>query len=584
MARHVIIASLWTSTVAQLCNESATASERLRSHRPLRIASISGYSSYSDFDASGTFLNNTFDSSLLHALQRQLGFSYEPVQLVSKASNASWSEFVPLVLEQYDMLLTYWSRDTERQNLYAIPAHTTNNRIVIISVEGTNRAYYGNLLPTWDRMASFFWDPFTNELWVVFIFMFLLNAVGLYCVEYDHHDFEHRSWLSGLGLSLYFSFGLLTGACDHSPNTAPGRCLFALWGVCIVLSVAWYTGDLAGSQAADKIGSRITTIAQLASAGLTVCYPTSNVRSDPLGQLDPLEPNIVYHAAIAGVRLRSVPMDRALGTRSQIAIMESYMDQGRCAAMVVPQKGYNELLLERQDNDQCDAHPSYRVTEPIVVSAAGWAVSFPMTGCLVPALEYGFQALRYTPAIAGSDVMQNLESIYLNAGCSNEDVFETTVGLTHLGLAYIVYMILFCVVCLAAVVKRCRWTFIPSFLRPVTQKEVDEGTLEDDGEGIDKENSKRQPTRRRTRDKASPRLAQCPGRLVSADAVPQKFDDVAVSSVLSLEDDGVTPKPPVAAQSAVMGTVGGPAGRRMGGGGGPPNSRASATYYTSSWA
>ena len=79
------------------CNESAPADIRLLGQK-LRISSIAGYPSYSDFDANGTFLQissldgtPTFDYALLAQLQELLGFTYDSVELVARDDGESWS-------------------------------------------------------------------------------------------------------------------------------------------------------------------------------------------------------------------------------------------------------------------------------------------------------------------------------------------------------------------------------------------------------------------------------------------------------------------------------------------------------------
>lgn len=441
---------------SSVCNVTRPASQRLRHFRPLRIASISGYDTYSAFDADGVFITNTYDASLLAQLQVQLGFSYEPVVEISRTENTTWNEFVASVLNEdaYDMVLTYWSRNNERQDAFSIPAHTHNHRIIVVSRLGDTDD--SGELPTWDTMWDFFWSPFSNRLWYVFFSLFAVNAVGQYLVEYDHDKFEGRSALGGLGLSLYFSFTLLTGACDFTPNTAAGRSLFAAWGICIVLSLAWYTGDLAGSQAADKLGTQISTISELVDAGLVVCYPTSRA-TNSLGELDPLENEIVYHAATHSVRTQAVQLDVGTSTSEQILAMEAQMaSSGGCSAMIVPEKGYDELLRTRQQAESCDAHPAYRLAEPLVTSLAGWAVSYDVSGCLVPALMYGLQALKYTPQIGGTDVMRNLEDQFLKSACDWSAEAQTNVRLSHLGLAYFCYLAIFACALIAALIKKCK--------------------------------------------------------------------------------------------------------------------------------
>ena len=79
------------------CDTSAPASTRLQSVRPLRIASYSGYPTYSNF-LNGTFLNGTYDASLLYQLQLQLGFTFEPVVELARGANQTWNQWVEEVL------------------------------------------------------------------------------------------------------------------------------------------------------------------------------------------------------------------------------------------------------------------------------------------------------------------------------------------------------------------------------------------------------------------------------------------------------------------------------------------------------
>ena len=475
-AAFVWLVSLDDALEESVCDTLAPASQRLRNFRPLRIASLSGYPTYSDFD-NGTFLNNTYDASLLFQLQLQLGLHHEAVQLVQRPPGWTWEEFVPTVFDDYDMILTYWSRNQARQEIYSIPAHTTNNRVIVIS------RYFEEEdggVPTLEIMVDFFWSPFTNQLWQIFFGLFFLNSLGLYIIEYDHQDFQGRGMLGSLGLALYFSFSLLTGACQHNPNTTAGRILFAAWGVCIVLSLAWYTGDLAGSQAAEELGVRIQTVRELVQAGTVVCYPTSDTRA--LGELDALEDQIVYHATKQSVRTFAVSLPTGTKTAAQIEAMEEMMERrSGCGAMVVPQKAYDELLRARQASETCDKHRAYTMNEPLVSSAAGWAVSFNISGCLIPALEYAFQVLRYTPEIGGTDVMANLEQQFLKSACDEAEGSKTSVALSHLGLPYFLYVCIFCAVCVAALIKHfhkryCSW--MPPDLVPASSVDLHRTALQ----------------------------------------------------------------------------------------------------------
>ena len=433
--------------------------------------SIDGYPTYSAFDDDNNFLNDTYDSSLLYHLQLQLELTYEPVARGGRGVNQTWNEWIPEVFESYDMILTYWSRSSERQNLFSIPAHTSNNRVIVISrtVEDEESGF-----PTLAVMHDYFRNPFTSRLWTIFFSMFAVNAVGLYLVEYDHHEFRDKSTVSAIGLSLYLSFALLTGACDLRPNTAAGRLLFGVWGVCIVLSVAWYTGDLAGSQAAEEIGQQFATISELRDAGLKVCYPTST--SGVLGELDALEQVITYEANRVNLKLQAVTLPTGTSTSLQIAALEEQMARsGGCKAMVVPEKGYHELLRERESFDQCDMHPSYELSELLVESSAGWALSYNMSGCLGPALEWAFQTLRFTPPIGGTNVMENLENQYLTTSCASAYSASPRVALSHLGLVYSLYLLIAVLTCMAAGLKRYKteyFGFVPECFTPASEKNL----------------------------------------------------------------------------------------------------------------
>ena len=136
------------------------------------------------------------------------------------------------------MVLTYWSHSVVRQTSFAIPTHLFNNRIVVVSdlsSDWSSDTWHQHIL----RVFHFFWDPFTNELWAAFFGAFFLNALALYALEWDHEDFEGLSPIRAYFTALYHSIALLPGASSHSPRTLPGRVLYMLWGIILVVVIAW---------------------------------------------------------------------------------------------------------------------------------------------------------------------------------------------------------------------------------------------------------------------------------------------------------------------------------------------------------
>ena len=425
-----------------MCDESAPPSTRLRTARPLRIASISGYDTYSKFDAQGRFDNETYDGQLLHHLQDKLGFTHEAVALEPGAATDT--------LQHYDIILTYWSQSVDRQNAYAIPAHTSNNRIVVIDqqkVRGDDESL------TFSNMVKWFTKPFANYVWFTFLPLFFVNALGLYVIEWDHADFAERSVWAGLGLALYLSFSLLTGACDHRPNTSAGKLLFASFGVSVIITMAWYTGDLAASEAAaPKI---MSTIDDVVNKGTVVCHP----------QRDALLDQIKTEAAGFNLQLFEVLETMTTNVSLLVPKYEEAMKRGDCDGFVVPEKGYDEFLRAREEAGKCIAQSYVRIEEPLVKNGAGWAVSFNVAGCVVPALEYGFQLLTFS---SSTNVMLNLKQVFLKSACEHGLQEDLRVGLSQLGLIYFIYVVIFLAVCVAAAIKQyhkhCMW--IPNALTP----------------------------------------------------------------------------------------------------------------------
>ena len=152
--------------------------------------------------------------------------------------------------------------------------------------------------------------------------------------------------LRSYGVALYESIAILPGCGGHTPRTFAGRTLYLLWGVVLVVMTAWYTGDLAGSQAAEAFTSKINTISELQRTGRAVCYPSSAAFN---ATADALEAETRYALSDANIAAQpvSVPPGTNLSTKIMIMEMEMARTCGAavsstscgCSAMIVPEKG-----------------------------------------------------------------------------------------------------------------------------------------------------------------------------------------------------------------------------------------------------
>lgn len=380
------------------------------------------------------------------------------------------------MLREHDIILTYWSRSADRQADFVIPAHLTNDRIIV--VDDRQSGTVDLTVDAWSHVRAAFdsaYGPFRNEAWAVLILCGLFNALALYLLEWDHDDLQARTHVRGYGLALFHSVAMLPGATGFQPKTVAGKTIFCLWGIVVVVSVAWYTGDLAGSQAAEAFTQSIKTIPELRTSGRKVCY-TVPVRADGDIHVDVLQEEIRHALLRAELPAQAVSVKIGLSTSQKILEMESAMlEENGCGAMVVPRNGYANFIHDRSVEGACDAHPQHALVESLLPNGAGWAVSLNVSGCVQPSLDWAFTQLNF---VNGTDVMASLEDILVRRTCaSGASGANGRVGLVHVGFLYYVYAAVWLLVLLPALAKFFAGSFLerhtPDIIMPVHQDSAD---------------------------------------------------------------------------------------------------------------
>jgi len=485
--------------------------------QPLRVCDFSWFpfSTFPDGAAHlDTFALNEWtgaDSELMRALADSLGFNLTVVKFRDAGANETWEDVLELAASggECDVVASVWSKVPSRLSRGLTFLDTIfDDSSVLIASTNTGQPDAGGLL----QQGLVIFRPFATSLWLVLLSAVFINAIGFYIVEWDGPDYEDTNALStprtsGLAKSVYLSMMLLTGvrharslsfcialllmthrtgadaaealtsrgasrlACaqagGHSPTTMSGRLLLTAWSLLLVITVSWYTADLAGSLRASRLERQHTIYASLdnlAAMDGTLCIHNPGLTGWGAEQF---VVGGVQAPLPAGLRTRVSPCNIFETPELCTDLVEGA--EPLCDAFVTTNFEYSSAVRQNATFG-CSF---YQVGSPVRSNEASFVIGRHMNElCLAPALNFGLAYLRSTGQLqqilrryVGPLARDSLYTCPGVHGTPSHDSEDAHIRFEDLCLVYLLDGAIVLSAAFFGLVKaRPRW--FPSFLHP----------------------------------------------------------------------------------------------------------------------
>jgi len=445
--------------------------------QPLRVCDFSWFpfSTFPDGAAHlDTFALNEWtgaDSELMRALADSLGFNLTVVKFRDAGANETWEDVLELAASggECDVVASVWSKVPSRLSRGLTFLDTIfDDSSVLIASTNTGQPDAGGLL----QQGLVIFRPFATSLWLVLLSAVFINAIGFYIVEWDGPDYEDTNALStprtsGLAKSVYLSMMLLTGAGGHSPTTMSGRLLLTAWSLLLVITVSWYTADLAGSLRASRLERQHTIYASLdnlAAMDGTLCIHNPGLTGWGAEQF---VVGGVQAPLPAGLRTRVSPCNIFETPELCTDLVEGA--EPLCDAFVTTNFEYSSAVRQNATFG-CSF---YQVGSPVRSNEASFVIGRHMNElCLAPALNFGLAYLRSTGQLqqilrryVGPLARDSLYTCPGVHGTPSHDSEDAHIRFEDLCLVYLLDGAIVLSAAFFGLVKaRPRW--FPSFLHP----------------------------------------------------------------------------------------------------------------------